>query len=91
MSLIQNAMAPTRGFFDCGALYFDDELRKTSDHLIPFKILIAQEGAEGGSASIRNLRHDLYKDMISRPDIAPPPIREEHQDGRRQRYAPVRA
>ena len=60
-SLIHNALAPTHGFFDCTALYLDDELRKTLEHLIPFKILTAQEGAEGGSAIIRNPRQDLYK------------------------------
>ena len=60
-SLIHNAMAPTHGFFDCAALYLDDELRKTLEHLIPFKILTAQEGTEGGSAIIRNLRQYLYR------------------------------
>ena len=60
-SLIHNAMAPTRGFFDCASLYLDDELRKTLEHLIPFKILTAQEGTEGGSAIIRNLRQYLYR------------------------------
>ena len=66
-SLIHNAMAPTRGFLDCTALYLEDELRKTIDRLIPFKILAAQEGTEGGSAIIRNLRHDLYEKKYALP------------------------
>ena len=43
-SLIRNAMSPMRGFFDFTALYLDDELRKTLEHLIGFKVLTAQEG-----------------------------------------------
>ena len=43
-SLIRNEMSPMRGFFDFTALYLDDELRKTLEHLIGFKVLTAQEG-----------------------------------------------
>ena len=54
-SLIRNAMSPMNGFFDFKALYIDDELVKTLEHLIGAKVPTSQEGAEGGSSDLRNL------------------------------------
>ena len=60
-TLIRNAINPMRGFFDCTSLYLDDELRKTLEHIVGYCVLAAQEGAEGGSANIRNIRQGIYK------------------------------
>ena len=35
--------------------------QKTLEHIVGFRVLTAQEGTEGGSANIRNIRQDLYK------------------------------
>ena len=73
-SLIHNAPAPTNVFLDCAPLYLDDELRKTMGNLIPFKILTAHDGAEGGIAQLRNPRQDIYKEICpADPKSSRPP------------------
>ena len=52
-------------FFDCASLYQDDELSKTLDHIVGYKVLTAQEGAEGGGVNIRNIRQEIYNEMCS--------------------------
>ena len=64
-SLVNNAFYPKHGFFDCTALYQDDEMRKYVDLLSPFAIWAAQEGTEGGSEKIKHSRQDLYKKFCS--------------------------
>ena len=69
-SLINNAFYPKHGFFDCAALYQDDEMRKYVDLLSPFCVWTAQEGTEGGSEKIKHLRQDLYKKFCSGDPMA---------------------
>ena len=47
-----------------------DELRKTIEHIVGRRVLPAQEGTEGGSSNVRNLRQDLYKKICSGDPIA---------------------
>ena len=63
-TLISRALSPMHTFFDCASLYRDDELRKTLEHIVRYKVLTAQEGTEGGSANASNLRHDRYKKIF---------------------------
>ena len=50
-SLIHNAMSPMHGFFDCTALYLDDEIRETLEHLIGFEVITSQEGRKAEVAT----------------------------------------
>ena len=59
--MINNASYPKHGFFDCAAMYQDDEMRQYVDLLAPFCVWTAQEGTDGGSEKIKNIRRDLYK------------------------------
>ena len=69
-TLINSALSPMHTFFDCTSLYQDDELRKTLEHIVGYKVLTSQEGTEGGIASIRNLRQGLYKKICSGDPIS---------------------
>ena len=69
-TLINIALSPMRTFFDCAALYRHDEVRGTLEHIVGYKVLTAQEGAEGGSDDVNNLRHGLYKKICSGGQIS---------------------
>ena len=66
-TLINNAIHPTHAFFDCDALYMDDELRKFLEQLVGRRVWTSQEATEGGTGNLKNLRQDLYKKICS-PD-----------------------
>ena len=69
-ALINNAFYPKHGFFDCTALYQDDEMGKYVDLLSPFCVWTAQEGTEWGSGKIKHTRRDLYKKFGSGDPMA---------------------
>ena len=72
-ALVNNALYPKHGFFDCAALYQDDEMRIYVDLLSPFCVWAAQGGTEGGSEKIKNLRRDLYRKFCSGDPMAARP------------------
>ena len=57
-TLINNAISPMHGFFDCSALYMDGELRKFLEQMVGLRVWTAQEATEGGTEK-KSLRQDL--------------------------------